>query len=410
MEQELVEKCELELSKTMMKLMARSNNAFIVNVLLNMNKEYTDKISSIQLKGTTLQVNPEFFLGQSAEERKFDLVHSAWHLAFFDMVRAEHKSEKEIWNEACDHYNNLMIKADSTNQQITVPDWATCDHAYTGKDKEEIYQLLLDQQEDNQDDQDGGGNESSDPLANDLGGGDGDQDSDGDSDGDSESPSQPKMSPEQLQREVENIVQQAAMQAKMTGSSVPGHIEEYLEDLYNPKLPWQVILAKYMDSYAAEDYSYAKVNKSLFAHKLIMPTLFSEGLGKIAIANDESCSVTDEEFKTYLGAIQDIKEKMNPEQIDVVAFTTQITNKFIVKQDDDINKIKFRGHGGTHIPVVFDHFNLPENQPQVLIIFSDMYSDLPKKKPPYDVIWISVSNPAFKAPFGRCIHIDAPKG
>lgn len=417
MDKEFLEQCEAEVSKTLMQLMRQSHNSFIVNVLLNIDKQFTSEVEAMELHGDKIKINPQFFMEQSKEERKYDLLREAWHIPFFDELRGQTKEDKEVWSAAANHYNNLMLKADTQNTKVEVPDWATCDSRFKGKEKDDIYQILYQekQQQQSSSNGSGGGNGSSganpnDPLANDIGhDGSGDpQQGDGNQSGKGQTPqsgmTQEQM--EQMQRKLENIVQQSAMQAKMAGGHVPSSVEEYLDDLYNPKLRWEQLLAKYMTSYSSDDYSYQKINKSLFPHGIIMPTLFSEGLGKIAIANDESCSVSDEEFKTYLGAIQDIKTRMNPEQIDVVAFTTQITKVWQVEQDDDISKIKFRGNGGTHIPVVFDHFNRPENRPQVLIIFSDMESALPTQKPPYDVIWISVNNSRFKAPFGRSIYVN----
>lgn len=401
-----------------MQLMRKSHNAFILNVLLNLEKDFTDKVEAMELSGIRIQVNPSFFLGQSIEEQKYSVMRVAWHIPFFDQLRAEYKEDKEVWNAATNHYNNLMLKDDQKHTGVNVPDWATCDSRFKNVEKDDIYQKLLQEKMDQQQNQNGqgGGNGNSgsnpdDPLANDLGqgGSEDQQNGDGNQNGNGNQQSQSGMTQEQMQQlknQLENIVQQSAMQTKMAGGSVPTDIQNYLEDLYNPKLRWEQLLAKYMSSYSSDDYSYQKVNKSLFPHGIIMPTLFSEGLGKIAIANDESCSVSDEEFKTYLGAIQDIKDRMNPEQMDVVAFTTSITRQWTVTEDDDISKIKFRGHGGTHIPVVFDHFLKPENRPQVLIIFSDMESAIPQQRPPFDVIWISVNNQRFVPPFGRVVHVS----
>jgi len=244
-------------------------------------------------------------------------------------------------------------------------------------------------------------------MSGDLAGA-GTKDGDGDEDGneDGENQGQGEQSLEDLQKEMSNMTQQAAMQSKMAGGKVPNSIEEYLEDLYNPQLPWHQILANYMDSFAKEDYSYSKVNKQFFPHGFILPTLHSEGLGRVAIATDESGSVSNEDYKMYLGAIVDIHTRLEPEAIDMVSFTTHIVNQWEILQEDDISKINFRGSGGTHIPAVIDHFNAAKKKPQVLIIFSDMESAMPDKKPDYDVIWISVGNPRFVPPFGKVIHVQ----
>lgn len=402
---ELLKAVELKISKNIMQLMRTSHNAFIVNILLNMHREPTSKVEAMELAGITLRFNPKFIVESSDTDIRFSLLHEAWHIPFFDVIRGKGK-EADTWNQACDHYNNLMIQDDKTNG-VTVPDWATCNKQFRGKGKDDIYQYLLQQQQNG-----GGGNQNQeDKLSGDLGGGkpqQGDEDGNGDSESQNQG-NQPQMSEadyQQLQKQMESMVQQSAMQAKMAGGQVPAHIQNWLEDLYNPKLPWHHILQKYMNDYSTEDYSYQKVNRKFFPHGIILPTTFSEGLGKIAIANDESCSVSNEEFKTYLGAIKDIKDKLNPESMEILAFTTQITKTFLIDRDADIDKIKFRGHGGTHIPCVFEYYEKQPVKPQVLIIFSDMESALPTRKPSFDTIWIAVNNKRFKPPFGRAIHIE----
>lgn len=402
-DQDLLQGSETKISKNLMQLMRTSHNAFIVNVLLNLPREASESIESFELEGVNLKFNPQFVMDKSDSEVQFSLMHVTWHIPFFDAIRAQGKEDAKLWNEACDHYNNLMINDDKSNG-VTVPDWATMDTKFRGKEKDDIYQLLVQEAEQNNDN---GQSESNDPLSGDLGGqGQGDSDGDGDQDGQNQQPQMSQQQMEQMQREMESIVQQSAMQSKMAGGPVPNEIEKYLEDLYNPKLPWERILAKYMDDYSTDDYSYQKVNKKFFPHGILLPTTFSEGLGEIVIANDESGSVSDEEYKTYLGAIADIHTRLNPAGMHILNFTTHIVSEHKIEREGDISKINFRGCGGTDCRAVFDHIEKSGIKPQVLIIFSDMESPMPTQAPGYDTIWISVNNPRFKQPFGRCIHVD----
>lgn len=219
-------------------------------------------------------------------------------------------------------------------------------------------------------------------------------------------PTQQEAATKALEQQISNIVQQAAMQTKMMGGEVPPEVSSYLDKLYNPKLPWERLLVKYVSETSNDDYSYRRINKTFFPHGMILPTLYGEGLGRIAIANDSSGSVSDKEFQTYLGAIKDIKDRLNPSQIDVVNFTTRIEEQWSIQQDEDIQKIQFRSSGGTDLSPVFHHFNRPENQPEVLIVFSDLECTPITKRPAYDVIWIVVNNSGATTHFGRKIHIE----
>ena len=370
---------EQAISKSLMQLMRSKDQAYITCVLLNLPKEITEEIPTAGVNGVRMVINPKFFLELSEAQRRFLLVHEAWHIGLMDVIRGKNK-DKQVWNQACDHYINLMVDGQK-DAQLSFIEGGLKNPKYTGWEKEDIYNDLLKNPPSN----------CNNPLDNDI------QDGDG------------ELSEEEVQKiegEISKIVQQAAMQAKAAGGRVPTQVETYLDDLYNPRLPWDKILIKYMDSFNNEDYSYQRINKNFFPHGIILPTLYGEGLGRIAIANDTSSSVNDIEFKSYLGAIADIKTKLNPSQMDVVSFTTRIEKTWTIQSDEDISKIQFRAQGGTDLYPVFDHFNDPKNQPQVLIVFSDLECMPIRKKPNFDVIWIVVNNPNAKVNFGKKIHLE----
>ena len=383
--EEIMNMAEQAMSKAMMQLMRSKEQAYITCVLLNLPRTFTNEIETAGVNGIQMRINPEFFLELPESERRFLLVHEAWHIVLMDIVRLGTK-DHEVWNQACDHYINLMID-EQKDPMLKFIDMGLKDVKYSGWEKEDIYNDLVKNPH----------NQKKNKLSGDL-----------QSSGDEDAPSN-KLTGEQVQeleKQISNIVQQAAMQTKMMGGKVPTAVEQYLDKLYNPRLPWEKLLIKYMSSISYEDYSYQRINKSFFPHGIILPTIFGEGLGRIAIANDTSCSVSDEEFKAYLGAIKDIKDRLNPEQMDVVSFTTHIEKTWTIREDEDISKIQFRASGGTDLYPVFDHFNQPKNKPQVLIVFSDLECTPIKKKPDFDVIWICVNNKSAQTNFGKKIHIE----
>ena len=377
---------EEKLEIAMLHLMRTSNNAFVVGLLMNLPREICTDTESIELHGVNIKYNENYINGLDDNDLKFNLMHLAWHIPFFDEVRAQQYENPKVWNDACDNYINLMIK-DDTGCGVEVPHNAKCERRFRGKEKEEIYNILVLEDQQNKQNQ-----PDNDPMAGDLGDGTGDSQQ-----GDGDAP---------LEDQLQNIVQQAAMQAKGCGGDVPNQVQSWLDDLYNPQLNWNQILAKYMDSFAKEDYTYARINKHYFPHDIILPTLHSEGLGRIVFATDESGSVSDKEYEAYIGAITDVHTRLNPETLELLSFTTRVTNHHVITDDDDIGKIKFRGNGGTDIPCVFDYVESNGLKPQVLIIFSDMDSALPKVKPTYDVIWIACNAPRFKPPFGKAIYVE----
>jgi len=102
------------------------------------------------------------------------------------------------------------------------------------------------------------------------------------------------------------------------------------------------------------------------------------------------------------------------EKLTVAHFTTGIdainTYDFNVDSVEDIIPAK-RYQGGTSIPNALE--DLLEkvdtgeiDYPDIVIILSDMESEIPKQQPLMPVLWVSLGNEGFEAPFGTQISID----
>ena len=110
MNTELMDMAEQAMSKSMMQLMRSKTQAYITCVLLNLPRVFCNSMPTAGVNGVEIRVNPKFFLDLSEGERKFLLVHEAWHIGLFDIIRGKGK-DHQVWNIACDHYINLMIAA-----------------------------------------------------------------------------------------------------------------------------------------------------------------------------------------------------------------------------------------------------------------------------------------------------------
>lgn len=393
---ETIDKANAAVSTAIMQLMRQRELAFDTSIVLNMPREYTEGDHIMKVKGTKLEINPENFLKLSKNDQQWNIRHTAWHVIGFDEVRKGNR-DADRWNLASDLWVNSMLTHD-TDFKVQRPADAAYDPQFKDWDKEKIYDFLEQNQQEEQ-------KHKQDPMQGDCGGGS--DEGEGDSDqSDGNQPSQGnESSQEQLEKQIQSMVSQAALQAKQAGGKVPNSVEQYLDELYNPKLPWSKLLMKYMNSHNTYDYSYQRIHKKFFPHGIIMPSMYSEGLGPVFFATDESCSVSDEDLKLYLGAIETVLTEFEPESLTVLGFTTQVDHEHTLLTPDDIDKVKFRVHGGTHIPAVFDYIEEKKHNPQVLIVLSDMESAFPKQPPGYDVIWISVNNNRFVPPFGRAVYV-----
>lgn len=382
---------EKALDRAKIGLLSVKNSVFISTILFSLKFSWDDTIPTACTDGLSLKMNPDFFMDLGKEERIFLLAHEAWHVAFQHMLRLDKTKNDNfnVWNQACDHNINIML----INSGYKMPKGGLASHEYHDQSvwsSDAIFKDLME----NQDKQDPDFEPDFDPEGS---GGDGES-----GDGD-------KPSAEELQRKIEDIIVKASVQSKMAGDkagTIPGDIEVALDELLNPKLPWNVILQNHMSSYAKEDYSWKRPNKR-FMPQVYMPSLYSESLGHIAVAVDTSCSVTNKQFAAFRTEIVTIQSTLQPETMTVVDFDTSIHHVHKLNKGDDASTISFHGRGGTNMHPVFEHYGKPANKPKVLIMFSDMECREITEDPGYPVIWVRLKGHGFKPSFGTVIDFEA---
>jgi predicted metal-dependent peptidase len=391
------------LNKAKVGLLQIKNSAFISTILFSLRFSWDKTIPTACTNGIKLLVNPDFFMSLDKEERIFLLAHESWHVAFQHMARLD-KTKKDnfsVWNQATDHYINLMLIAAGYKMiQGGLADTKFSDQQVWSSDA--IFNHLMENEEDQVQDF----TEDFDPSA---ASGDGDNGSESGGTGNDNGDGTGKMSPEEVQKKIEDVIIKAAMQSKMSSDgagAIPNEIEIALDKLLNPKLPWNVILQNYMAAYAKEDFSWRKPNRRYMPREMYMPSLYSESLGHVGVAVDTSCSVTDEQFAAFRTEIVTLHQTYNPERLTVVDFDTRIHNVHDLSQGDDATQIKFTGRGGTDMHDVFEFYKNPDNTPLVLIMFSDMECAPITEDPGFPVVWVKLGGYGFNPDFGTVIDFE----
>jgi predicted metal-dependent peptidase len=273
------------------------------------------------------------------------------------------------WNQACDHYINLML----IDRGFKMPANGPADPKYKDLSSDEIYPLLPDPP-------------PSESYQCDL--------------------EAPTGSVEEITHEVEEILIRAAMQSKLQGDApgtIPGDIEIFLNRLLDPKLPWQRILQKYIQNLSKHDYSWRKPNRRFFPNHYL-PSMFSEKLMDIAIAVDASSSVSDTDFHRFVSETHGILKMMKPDKITLVQFDSKIKSVNEVRNIRELMNVKFVGRGGTRIEPVLQWAN--ENKPKLLLVFTDGEFNFYMDECKSNTVWLIHNSPKFTAPFGKVIHYD----
>jgi len=368
---------QLAMDRAKINMMRKKNSVFITTVLFSLKMTWDESIPTAGTDAIGLWVNPIYFLSLNDDERIFLLFHETWHVCWNHMSRGRDLNHKK-YNRAGDYVINQM----AVDTGYKMPAGGLQDDKYKGQSTREVYDQLPDPQDGDGGDGSMGGDVIYDPAGQD--------------------PDPTK------QMNITANIMKAMTQAKLAGNdpgSIPGELRRAIEDIIHPKLPWQTLLQNFMTEFAKTDYSWKRPNRR-YQPDFYLPSLFGESIGHIAAAVDTSCSVTDEEFTSFITELSGIKEILNPKTMTIIDFDTQIKKIHTIEEDMDLSEVEFTGYGGTNIRDVWKWGK--ENNPLILIIFSDMEFTYPTEELECPVLWLCVNNERIgDMPFGTTIHFES---
>ena len=357
-------KAQLALDRAKVGLMTDKGSVFVTTILFSLDVRFDDRVPTAGTNGVKMFINTDWFLTLTPAQQVGLLVHEVWHVALSHMLRGIDK-DKQKYNIAGDHVINLMI----TDSGMQIPDGGHCDPQYRGLSTMEVYDKLPDPPCSPQ----GGGGMDGDVIYEDF------------------APDSPEAA--QMEMEITNTLIKAKTQSEISGEdpgNMPAEFQRLINDLINPVLPWQQLLANYMSNFQKDDYSYKRINRR-FMPDFIMPTQYSERLADIGVAIDLSGSITDEQLVAFLSELKYIQDTMKPERMVIIGFDTELHEIHEIAEGDNIMDLKFTGGGGTDIDPVVEFFN--KRMPVATIIFTDMYFDDPSDTIEFSHLWVVIDNP-----------------
>lgn len=325
------------------------------------------------------------------------LAHEALHAALLHPLRRGQRDHK-LFNQACDHAVNLHLEdcnqaAKSKGKAEPFPwpkiDGILKDDRFAGLSAEEIYGQLANerQQDSEQPDQESAGKGS----PSDEQGIGGVLDAPGDESQKQEQEAQWKVG-----------LVQAAQAGKLAGN-LPGGIARLVQETLNPPSRWQDILRQFVREYAKDDYSWTKPNPRYAATGFILPSLYSQRLGRIVVAIDTSGSIDGALLDSFLSEVEGIMHECRPQTLTLIDCDTTVNSIRDYEPTDSLPR-DFNGGGGTDFRPVYTAIAESGESPVCLIYFTDLEGQFPKEPPAFPVLWASY-NTSKKAPFGETIHI-----
>lgn len=328
--------------------------------------------------GRSLYFNPEWVVNATLDELKGTIVHEIRHIWGKHDIRRGSRDHRKF-NVACDYAINPQIRSDGWR----LPQGAL-DDRYKGEAAEAIYAKLPD---------DGNGKGKG-PEGWDIG-------HIYDNPGLKEGKSLQEVEA-QRNLDIHNWYQNAKRAGK-----VPGDLQRIVDELMKAKLPWREILARFVDTYAANDYDHTIPDPEYARYDVYMPSVRSEELGLIAYIGDTSGSINNEQHKCSVSEMQGLLRSYPGTQILAMWVDHALHNPEYISMDDVPLNIHPAGGGGTSFRPGFDYMEENEIVPKCVVYATDGYcSDYPDD-PGVPVLWLVIEkNEDFNPPFGEVVHCD----
>lgn len=372
------------------KLQIALSSPFFCSLLFRRPVEFAD-CKTARTDGSKIEVSREFIDKLNLQEVIFILLHETCHIAYMHHLRRNNR-DAETWNEAADYIiNNILIK-----EGYQMPKGGLHDAKFSGQNTEMVYSSIWqDKQQQKQDQQQSEGEGNGKQDGNNKGQWQGGQMGDVE-DGKGDVAKQ--------EAELKQELAQAAQLAKLQGK-LPAHISGMVEDeLYNVQ-NWKEILAAFINEQAKNDYSFKRPNARYSDTGMILPSLYSQEIGSIALIVDTSGSIDNKLLNQFAGEIKDIAGELQT-NINILYVDTTLQGVQEFEPDDNLN-LQPKGGGGTNFKPGFDYIYKEDLQPACIIYFTDGYcSDFPKNEPSQPTLWATYNNRNFKPPFGEVIYIQ----
>lgn len=371
--------------------------------------------------GRKLYYNPDFIDHLSLEQTQFVLAREALHCGLSHFARRQHRI-KGRWDVACEYSINPVLVKDG----LTPPPATIVIAAYEGMTAEEIYPFIEDDDSDDPDAENSQSGQDSDPSKGGSkegqeqrkgGEGQSSKNNESQSGGDSQTEQQQELQGTQgtaqpdplsaseldaLSTQWQQRMAGAALQAQQAGK-LGGALARMVGEMLQPKLPWRMLLARYMTQLARDDYSYARPSRR--EGEMIMPSLRSSQ-ANIVVVLDTSGSVTNEELHEFLAEINTLKAQLRA-SITLHACDTELSKDgpwvFEAWEEFKLPK-EFHGGGGTDFRPIYDWIEKQGKSPDMLLYFTDAEGEFPAMEPSYPVIWL-VKGKA-PVPWGQRIQLN----
>jgi len=354
------------------------------------------RCDTVATDARALYYNPGYIATLTLAEVQFVLAHAALHCALGHFARRAHRLRRR-WDIACDHAVNLLLVDDG----LKPPEGALAHPDFRGLSAEEIYPLIPPEPAESTLDRHLFAGHEADSFSGATGtaGDEGVADS-------ARAEALPSSAGldeyAELARRWQSRVVSAAQQARRAGRLADSWLR-LVDGTIQPRLPWRMLLARYLMSVARDDYTFQRPPRR--EGDALLPRLAS-GAVDLCVALDTSGSIGAGELGQFVSEIDAMKGQIRArvtlhacdERLDPRGpWEFQHWESIALPQ-------KLGGGGGTRFVPVFDWIAAAHRRPDLLLYFTDAEGEFPRHAPAYPVIWLVKGSG--RVPWGERIQLN----
>jgi predicted metal-dependent peptidase len=385
-------------------------NPFLAALVLRL-KRLEDPTTPIAwTDGRHLAVNPVRFAELAEPERLTVVAHECLHIALAHHLRRGGRDPKR-WNRACDYAVNALLLADG----FLLPQGALHNPAWRDASAEAIYECLPPEAD-----------TPPAPRSNSTSSGSkrhlGSPTSTAPASPSHEAtppdaaeprelgevrdqPTEVPLTPSARERQLAAhavLMTALAQQSRAAGRETLGAQRAAAEARRPPAVNWRAVLAEFLSTRTAEDYSWGRPNPRYAPLGLYLPTLDSRSPGRIAFVVDTSGSVPDQALAAVASELEGFLAQHPTTSLLVVYADTQETARVYLSAADLPFRLDPKGGGGTDFGPVLESLEADDNPLACVVYFTDLHGSFPARPPSLSVLWMVFGQPHGepKAPFG----------